>query len=62
MLVVDSQERIAGETRYADDSWGHIGEDQADDAIVTTPLHLRDGAWSAEAYCDAELPDFMLEG
>ena len=61
MLVVDPPEHIAGGTWNADDGWGEIGESQADDAIVTAAFHARDGEWSAETYCDAEVMDFMLE-
>ena len=53
---------MAAGTRNADDSGGVIGESQADDAIEAAACHLCDGDRSAEAYCDAEVMDFMLEG
>lgn len=62
MLVVDSLERIASRTRYADDCGGQIREGQADNPIETAAFHLCDGGWSAETDCNAEVVDFVLEG
>ena len=62
ILVVNGLGHMAAKTRNSDDDGGVIGESHADDAIVTAAFHLCDGGRSAEAYCDAEAVDFMLEG
>ena len=62
MLIVDVLEHFTGETRNVDDNGGNIGESEADDVIVTAAFHLCDANRSPEAYCDAEVVDFMLGG
>ena len=61
VLVSNSLEYLAGETRNADDSGRQVGEGQAYDAIVAAAFHLRDGYRSAETNCYAEVVDFTLE-